>query len=157
VSTFHTDGGGVAFRGSDCKVQCGASTWATRLSQYHRTDAPLLICTYSLPSLSYLQGILAKRPAGVVLLCHSKFRQRASEVVRTLGIPAYVNPYLHAKFVLSGKSTVTIGSANFGDSTWLEVCASFHSADCYEYLRKVFMNILADPETEYLRPQEVPQ
>ena len=137
---FATDGGGIAFRAADAKLQANASTWATRLSQLARQTGIVRIITYSLPSMPYVRVQLGRRPTDVWLICHSKFECRAIDVRREFpGIRVAVHDEVHSKVLLVAPHTVVVSSANFGDSTWHETSLSVHSVDAHDwYVAHVF-------------------
>ena len=136
---FKTDCGGVALSLKDAKLSTShtASTWNTRLSQIGRVSGKIVICTYSLPNLDYLQRIFDKRSDGITLIAHEKFHERAVQLKRMYPeLKIVLKPDVHAKFVLIEPETVWLSSANFGSSGWFEQTIGLHSKEAYEYMLK---------------------
>lgn len=134
---FKTDGGGIALSNPDVKVSLGEGTWGTRLSQIGRSDKPITICTYSLPSLEYMKNILGKRTGGITLIAHRKFARQARQLRATFPwLKIILKPDVHSKYVLIEPDTVWISSANFGSSGWMEGTVGIHSKEAYQYMLK---------------------
>ena len=137
--SFQTDGGGVQFRCNDIKILTSGSTWSTRLSQIGKVKGEILICTYSLPNLDYVQGIFAKRPYGIKMSANSRFRHKAQQIKALYPeIEVGLLEDMHKKTLLIEPQTIFIGSANFGKSGWRENCVGFHSPDMFEFCRAEF-------------------
>jgi hypothetical protein len=138
---FKTDGGGIAFKCSDAKLQANASTWATKLSQLARQEGVVRIVTYSLPDMKYVRVQLGRRPKDILLIAHSQFTGRAIEIKRAFpSVRVAVHDQVHSKILLIAPETITISSANFGDSDWHETSVSFHSKEAHDwYVEKVFV------------------
>lgn len=136
---FKSDGGGLALCVKDAKLSTShtASSWNTRLSQIGRFPGRIVICTYSLPKLDYLQRIFDKRSDGITLIAHEKFHERASQLKKMYPeLQIVLKPDVHAKFVLIEPETVWLSSANFGSSGWFEQTIGLHSKEAYEYMLK---------------------
>jgi len=132
--SFKTDSGGVAFKASDAKLQGSASTWATKLSQLARQTGTVRIITYSLPSMEYVRTQLGRRPIDIFLIAHAKFESRAREIKNEYPeIEVALHPEVHSKVLLVAPSTITVSSANFGDSGWHETSVSFHSKEAHDW------------------------
>jgi phosphatidylserine/phosphatidylglycerophosphate/cardiolipin synthase-like enzyme len=139
---FRTDAGGFAFKCSDCKLQTGASTWATKLSQLHRQTGTVRIVTYSLPAMDYVRTQLGRRPRDIFLIAHEKFTDRAVEIRREFPhIRVAVHPKVHSKVLLVAPRTIIISSANFGSSGWHETSLSLHSAEAHDDYVGVFARL----------------
>jgi hypothetical protein len=137
--TFKTDGHGVALRIPDAKLSWGYSTWGMRLSQLARQPGCLFVVTYSLPDMPYVRVQLARRPKDIRLICHSKFVLRAHEIRREFpGVEVGMLPNVHAKLLAIAPQTVWLGSANFGDSDWIETMIGIHSMAAYEWAETFF-------------------
>lgn len=131
---FKTDNGGIAFKCSDIKLQGCVSTWATKLSQLGRQTGIVRILTYSLPNIDYVKTQFKRRPHGIYIICHSKFRDRALEIKRAFPeIRIALNPELHSKVLLIEPETVYVSSANFGSSKWHETSVGFHSKAAHDW------------------------
>lgn len=137
---FKTDGGGIAFKCSDAKLQAGASTWATKLSQLDRQTGIVRIVTYTLPSMYYIRTQLGRRPNDIFLIAHSKFQIKAREIKNEFpDIRVALMDDVHSKVCLIEPHTIIISSANFGSSGWHETSVSFHSKEAHDwYVEKVF-------------------
>ena len=145
--SFQTDGGGVKCRCNDIKILTGSSTWSTRLSQIGKVKGEILICTYSLPNLDYVQGIFSKRPYGIKLIANSKFRHKAQQIKAVYPeIEIGLLEDMHKKTLLIEPQTIFIGSANFGKSGWRENCIGFHSPKMFTVYREEFYADWADAE-----------
>lgn len=133
---FKTDAGGVAVRLNDAKlyVSASASTWNTRLSQIGNISGKVIICTYSLPDIDYIQKILDKRSENVTIIAHEKFRKKAMQLKAIYpSLKIYLKSDVHAKIVLVEPQTVWLSSANFGSSGWFEQTIGIHSRTAYDF------------------------
>jgi len=113
---FNTDSGGVALT-ADIKVSNKATTWNTRLSQIGRTDAELIIVSFSLGDLAYTEKVLSKRPNGrnITLICNTGYYRNARILKKHLPeMRVFLHPKAHAKLVLYAPGTVWISSENIG-------------------------------------------
>ena len=113
---FNTDCGGVALT-ADIKVSNKATTWNTRLSQIGRTDVELIIVSFSLGDMDYIEKILSKRPTGrnITLICNTNYYRNAQILKNHLPeMRVFVQPKAHAKLVLYEPETVWISSENIG-------------------------------------------
>jgi phosphatidylserine/phosphatidylglycerophosphate/cardiolipin synthase-like enzyme len=141
---FKTDSGGWVFGASEWKLSLGASTWATRLSQLNRQSGVVRLLTYSLPSMSYVTRQFSRRPKDIWVICHSKFEGRALELKSAFpDIRIAVHDSLHAKVLTIEPATVWLGSANFGDSGWVEVMAGIRSKPAHDHCVENFDQIWA--------------
>lgn len=137
--SYKTDGGGKVFQCNDIKIMAGASTWSTRLSQIRKMKGEILISTYSLPNMDYIQSIFDKRPYGIKILANSKFKMKAQQIKKIYPkIEIRLLSDMHKKTLLIEPDTVYIGSANFGSSGWREDCIGHHSKDMFQFLRDRF-------------------
>jgi len=153
---FKTDGGGVAFKCTDAKLQTKASTWATRLSHLGREKGVVRIITYSLPDINYVQVQLGRRPRDILLIAHSEFRNRALRIkLKFPAIRIAVNAQVHSKVLLIAPHTITISSANFGDSTWHETSVSFHSKKAHDWYASEVFDPLWQSSQEVTTPRSV--
>lgn len=133
---FKTDCGGLAVKLNDCKLSVSenASTWNTRLSQIGKTDGKVIICTYSLPDLKYIQKILDKRSRNVTIIAHEKFEKKAMLLKRMYPfLHIHLRPDVHAKIVLVEPRSVWLSSANFGSSGWFEQTIGIHDKTAYSF------------------------
>ena len=128
---------GIMFDSKDIKLHnSGNSTWATRLSQLGRQKGIVHIVTYSLPNLGYIRKIFNKRPWGIVMIVHQKFRSRAVDLKKEFpDLVISTHPTVHSKAVLIAPETVILSSANFGHSRWHETSITIHSAAAYDYYK----------------------
>ena len=113
---FNTDCGGVALT-ADIKVSNKATTWNTRLSQIGRTDVEIIIVSFSLGDMDYIEKILSKRPNGrnITLICSTNYYRNAQILKKHLPeMRVFVHPKAHAKLVLYAPETVWISSENIG-------------------------------------------
>ena len=113
---FNTDCGGIALT-AEIKVSNKSTTWNTRLSQIGRTDAELIIVTFSLGDMEYIEKILSKRPNGrnITLICNTNYYRNAQKLKNHLPeMRVFVHPKAHAKLVLYEPETVWISSENIG-------------------------------------------
>lgn len=138
--SFQTDSGGVAFKCDDIKLCAPASTWATKLSQFHRQRGIVRIITYSLPDMDYVRAQFQKRSYGIFLIAHSRFFSRAQEVKRAFPtIRIAVHSEVHSKVLLVAPHTIYISSANFGSSGWHETSIGLHSQIAHDwYVQHMF-------------------
>lgn len=122
------------------KLQANASTWATRLSQLARQKGTVRIITFSLPDMNYVRVQLGRRPRHILLIANSKFEDRATDIKKEFpDLRVAVHNKAHSKVLLVSPNTVTISSANFGDSNWHETSVSFHSKEAHDwYVKEVF-------------------
>lgn len=105
---FKTDSGGIAFKCSDAKLQANANTWATKLSQLASQTGIVRIVTYSLPDMNYVHVQLGRRPRDIVLIAHSKFLNRATDIRREfLDIRVAVQDQVHSKVLLIAKQSLS--------------------------------------------------
>ena len=142
---FKTDNGGVALKLQDVKLCTTetASTWNTRLSQIGRISGEIIICTYSLPSVSYIEQILDKRSKNVKLIVNTKFSNKVRELKRKYpALKVFCRPNVHAKIVLIEPRTVWLSSSNFGDSGWFEHTIGIHDNVAYKFYREQIMKFL---------------
>lgn len=133
---FKTDGGGKALELNDVKISTtrSSSTWNTRLSQISKTKGNIIIATYSLPDIEYIEQIFRKRSEKVSLVFHEKFIERAQKLKELFpAIRLYPMQDVHAKMVLIEPETVWLSSANFGQSGWFEQTIGMHSREAYQY------------------------
>lgn len=148
---YKTDNGGFAFKSSDAKLSCGASTWATKLSQLNRFGGIVRILTYSLPDIEYVKTQFNRRPHDIFLICHSKFIDRATEIKRTFPlIRIATNPKMHSKVLLIEPHTIYISSANFGSSKWIETAIGVHSVAAHNWYAEHCFSHLWNTSTEVL-------
>ena len=125
---MRSDGHGTLIKPEQFKLY-GANlshTWNMKLSQIGRQsmiDRNVYIATYSLPRLQKVKEILQHRPTGrlIHMICHEKFHPLAKQIVNALPeIEIRIHPEMHAKFCIIEPKTIFLGSANFGDSQWIE-------------------------------------
>ena len=139
MAVFKTDNGGKALALKDVKLCTSASTWNTRLSQIGRFPGRVIICTFSLPDLEYIQKILDKRSKGVTIIAHERFSDRARILKNKYpDLQIICRSDVHAKIVLIEPCTVWLSSANFGKSGWFEHTIGIHSKEAFNfYLRAI--------------------
>ena len=139
---FKTDNGGLALR-ANIKVSAAASSWSTRLSQIMSRDGEIIICTYSLPNMDYIDKIFDKRSKEITILANSTFYSRALELKQkypALNIILAANT--HAKMVLISPGTVWLSSANLGKSGWFENTVGIKSKEVYEFYHSEIMSFI---------------
>ncbi len=131
-----SDGHGTLIKPKQFKLYGAGSThtWNMKLSQIGRPsmiDRNIYIATYSLPRLREVMAILQHRPTGrlVHMVCHEKFHSLAKSIRGSLpDIKIRVHPAMHAKFCIIEPETIFLGSANFGNSKWIECMVGVKSA-----------------------------
>ena len=120
--SYRTDGGGLAFKCGDIKLQGGGSSWATKLSQLGRQKGCLRIITYSLPNIDFIKRVFGKRPENIFIIANpeaSSVQRRAEAIKEEFpNIRIALNRKIHSKVVLIEPRTVMVSSANFGKSGW---------------------------------------
>ena len=142
VGGFQTDAGGLALALNDVKLMTTetASSWNTRLSQIARMKGKVIICTYSLPNLKYMEKIFDKRSWDVVLIANDKPKDNEWKVQelqeRYPDMEIYLKPDIHAKIILIEPKTVWLSSANFGRSGWFENTIGIHDKEAYDFYYK---------------------
>jgi len=140
---FQTDNGGLALK-ADIKIGADASTWNTRLSQLSRTDAEVILCTYSLPNIPSVRQILDRRSRNITLIVNARFAAQANALKRAYPeLTLYLIPRTHAKMALIAPATVWLSSENIGTSGWYENTVGIRSAAAYDYLRASVFRMLA--------------
>ena len=136
-----TDRHGLVFKPNEVKMYYnGEHTWAMKLSQLHRQKGKVRIITYSLPSIAYIIRLLGKRPRNIRIICHSKFKAEAIQIIKKYPlIKIAMCDEVHSKVCLIEPSTVYIGSANFGVSGWHETEIPVRSKTAHDdYIKKSF-------------------
>jgi hypothetical protein len=144
--TFKTDGHGVALRINDAKL-VSSSTWGMSLSQLARQSGQVLIVTYSLPRPTYVAEQLGRRPHDIRFIAHKKFERQAEAIKREFpDVEIGLMPNVHAKFVAIAPHTLWLGSANFGDSRWIEARIGIHAREAYEWAEQFFVRLWSRAE-----------
>lgn len=141
---WRDDAHGLRLRASEVKLFTPSHTWGMKLSQLAKQAGVVRILTYSLPGLPYLEMQFDRRPRDIQVLCHGKFLDRARQIkARYPEIAVAVHDRTHAKMLLIEPVTVYVGSANFGDSGWAEVCVGIRSAEAHAWYAAEFGRIWA--------------
>lgn len=130
-------------------------TWGTLFPYLMRTEAKILIMTYSLPRLGFIRSKLDKRPEGIGIICHTNFRAQAMELKAEFpDIRIAVHETMHSKVVMSPPRTVYLGSANFGNSGMHETLVGLRSGSAYRWALDQFKSAVRCAE-EIILPDEV--
>ena len=136
---FKTDCGGVAMT-AEVKLSKASTTWNTRLSQIHRMEGDIYICTFSLCNREYISKILNRRSKDVTIICNSRYEANARQLKQDFPETRFfVNPNAHAKLVLIGPKTVWLSSENLGrKKETFDASIGIHSEEAYQhYLAQV--------------------
>jgi len=136
------DSHSILIKNKQFKIYKPSHSWGMKLSQYHRTNSPVHIITYSLPNLEYSKHILSKRPEWIYIICHDKFYDKAFKLKKMFpNIEIRTSDRVHTKLLLVGKDSVYLGSPNFGDShNWHEMTFGTNSKEAYVWCRdKIFI------------------
>ena len=145
--SWNDDFYGIVRKVKEIKVFSSGATWKMKLSQLGRQAGVMRIQTYSLPDMEYVQSVFQKRPSGIFLLCHEKFRQRANQIKAAFpAIEVGLHPSNHAKVVLIEPETVYVGSSNFGHSGWLEAEVGIRCKDIHDFMVSRFNSAFAEAE-----------
>ena len=125
----------------EVKLYAASHTWKDKLSNLKRMKGKLRIVTYSLPNMSYIKDILAKRPKDIQIIAHSKFKKAAQELADAFPkIEVRVCDHVHTKVCMYEPKTVYTGSANFGYSSWNEITVGIRSKIQHDwYLENEFI------------------
>lgn len=154
---FNTDCGGVALT-ADIKVSNKATTWNTRLSQIGRTDAELIIVSFSLGDMEYIERILSKRPTGrnITLICHTSYYRNARILKKHLPeMRVFVHPKAHAKLVLYDPETVWISSENIGHKVKsFDATVGIKNRQVYEHYHSQVESLLRSRDTIEIKEEE---
>lgn len=96
-----------------------------------------------MPNLSYIEGILCKRPHNISIIAHAKFYDKSMRLKEKFpDIEIAIRKDIHAKFVLIEPDTVWLSSANFGRSNWAETSIGMHSKEAFRFYQMVFTSLL---------------
>jgi phosphatidylserine/phosphatidylglycerophosphate/cardiolipin synthase-like enzyme len=145
--SWNDDTFGIVRKAKEVKVFSTGATWGMKLSQLARQSGVVRIQTYSLPRMEYVRSIFEKRPNGIFLLCHSKFRELAIQIKSVFpAIEIAVHPATHAKIVLIEPETTYVGSANFGHSNWLEAEVGIRNKDIHDWMLIRFNSAFMEAE-----------
>lgn len=145
---FKTDCGGVVMT-ADVKLSKAATTWNTRLSQIHRMEGEVYICTFSLCNFEYISKILSKRSDRVTIICNSRYEENA-KVLKGLFPETrfFVNPYAHAKLVLIDPQTVWLSSENLGrKKNTFDATIGIQSEEAYQHYLAQIKKLLRSRDT----------
>lgn len=132
---MNDDSHGKTFKTSHAKLYYSRHTWAMKLSQLAKQTGTVRIITYSLPRTDYIINLLSKRPGGsnIFLICHDKFRVQAKAIKFSLPrLRIATNLKVHSKIVLTEPETISVTSANFGESGWHETTVTFKAKDAHD-------------------------
>jgi len=113
---LNTDTGGVVVN-ADIKLSNRYTTWNTRLDKIGQTDNELIIISFSLSNVSYIEKILSKREngRGITLIGNTAYYKNAVSLKRMLPeMKIYIHPQVHAKLILYAPGTVWLSSENIG-------------------------------------------
>lgn len=136
---WNDDWGGVVVKATEAKLFVPGHTWGMKLSQLAKQAGRVRILTYSLPDREYIARQLGRRPNNIALICHTRFRDRAVTLKYDFpGIDVALSDTMHAKLLLIEPATVYVGSANFGESDWTEVCIGVRSRPGHDWYADMF-------------------
>jgi len=141
--TWNNDAHGLVFCSNELKLYKRSHTWGMKLSQLGKQTGTVRIVTFRLPGSpglgdEYYATQISRRPSDMFVLIGTGGHPDELAKARALkkrfpDVRVAVHPELHIKAVAIAPTTLYVGSANFGNSSWADITLGVRSAEAHDY------------------------
>ena len=127
-------------------------TWNTRLEKILKTDAKVVICTFSISNMTFLSRLLKNRTEGITIVANSEYKWLAQKYKNWYpDLEIYTTHLAHAKLVLAEPDIVYLSSENLGHNMdSFDATIGVESTKVYEHYKVQVEKLLSRADTEKL-------